>query len=271
MSEFTAPDGVRLALDVAGDGPAMVFQHGLCGDAGQPAQVFPDIGWQRLTLECRGHGASDAGPLNRLSIASFTDDLAAMITARRLRRPVVGGISMGAAMALRLAVTRPDLVGALVLARPAWGVDAAPVNMQPNALVGQLLADHPADKARAVFEASEMAAHLTATAPDNLASLRGFFARQPIAVTSALLTRISADGPGVTAADLAALRLPVLVIGHERDHVHPLALAEALAAMIPGAQLATITPKATNPLAYRAEFQAALAQFLKGLPHETAA
>ena len=66
MSDFVTADGVRLVLSVAGSGPAMVFQHGLCGDAGQAAQVFPD-GFTRLTLECRGHGASEAGALDRLS------------------------------------------------------------------------------------------------------------------------------------------------------------------------------------------------------------
>ena len=242
----------------------MVFQHGLCGDAGQAAQVFPD-GFTRLTLECRGHGASEAGALDRLSIAQFTEDLAAMIAARGLVRPVVGGISMGAAIALRLAVTRPDLVGALVLARPAWGVAARPVNMAPNALVGRLLADHAPDKARALFEASAVAQMLAREAPDNLASLRGFFDRQPLAVTSALLSRISADGPGVTRAEVTTLRLPVLVIGCARDHVHPLELARDLALVIAGARFVEITAKATDPAAYRVEFTAALASFLKGL------
>ena len=264
MSDFVTTDGVRLALAVSGTGRPMVFQHGLCGDAGQTAQVFPD-GFTRLTLECRGHGMSEAGALDRLSIAQFSDDLAAMIAGRGLVRPVVGGISMGAAMALRLAVTRPELVGALVLARPAWGVAAAPAHMAPNALVGQLLADHPAEKARALFEASAVAQMLARDAPDNLTSLRGFFDRQPLAVTQALLRQISADGPGVTRADVTALRLPVLVIGCARDHVHPLELARDLARVIPGAGFVEITPKSTDPAAYRAEFTAALARFLKGL------
>ena len=263
---FTTSDRVRLALSVSGDGRPMVFQHGLCGDAGQTEPVFPHgMGFQRLTLECRGHGASEPGPFDRLSIATFTNDLAGMIAARGLGQPVVGGISMGAAIALRLAVTRPDLVGALVLARPAWAVAAGPANMAPNALVGQLLADHAPNAARVLFEASPIAAQLVHEAPDNLASLRGFFGRKPVAVTSALLTRISADGPGVTAADLVALRLPVLVIGTGRDHVHPLDLAQDLAQVIRGARFVEITPKSTDPVAYRADFAAALAQFLQGL------
>ena len=267
MTGFTTSDGVRLHLDQAGEGRAFVFQHGLCGDSGQTAQVFPPLaGFQRVSLECRGHGASECGPLDRLSIAQFTDDLAAVIEADTLGPCVVGGISMGAAIALRLAVTRPDLVRGLVLARPAWLVEDAPVNMAPNALVGDLLGRYAPEAAAERFEASPIAAELAGAAPDNLASLRGFFQRLPVAQTAALLGRISADGPSVTLADLGKLQIPVLVIGHARDHVHPIALARQLAGLIPGAQFAEITPKATDPARYRADFQSALSAFLKGLP-----
>lgn len=261
-----AQAGLHLAVSTTGDGRPMVFQHGLCGDAAQPAQVFPDdAGYQCITLECRGHGRSEAGPFGDLSIATFTDDLAALIVERGLVAPVVGGISMGAAIALRLAVTHPALVGALVLARPAWMVAPAPPNMAPNAEVGHLLRDHPPDQARALFAAATTAARLAVEAPDNLASLMGFFGREPVATTAALLTRISADGPGVSEGDLAALRVPTLVIGHQRDAVHPMGHARWLAATIPGARFVEITPKADDPIRYRDNFQAALAVFLSGL------
>ena len=46
------------------------------------------------------------------------------------------------------------------------------------------------------------------------------------------------------------------------DLAHPLAHAEALAALIPGARLAAITPKADDRAAYLRDFRAALAAFL---------
>jgi pimeloyl-ACP methyl ester carboxylesterase len=265
-TDFLTSDGLRLALHESGTGKPFVFQHGLCGDAAQPLQVFPDnADYHCLTLECRGHGQSEAGPSGNLSIATFANDIAAMIEDQKLDRPVVGGISMGAAIALRLAVARPHLVGALVLARPAWLTNEAPANMTPNALVGELLKSHAQAEARARFEATPLVAQLAQEAPDNLASLRGFFAREPIGTTAELLTRISADGPGVSKADLGALKIPVLVIGNGKDFVHPLELAQDLARLIPHAEFVEITPKATDPARYRDDFRAALAPFLKGL------
>lgn len=259
----TLPGAPRLNIVEAGEGPDVVFQHGLCGDAEQPADVFPDdVPFRRVTLECRGHGRSEAGDPACFSIRTFTDDVASMIDARGGGPLVVGGISMGAAIALRLAVKRPRSVRALVLARPAWVTDAAPANMRAYAEVGELLSRFPADEARARFDRSETARRLETEGPDNLASLRGFFAREPAATTSALLTRIAADGPGVPPDEVEALRLPVLVIGQERDPLHPLAHAERLAAMIPGARLAKITPKAESRERYGADFRAALRRFL---------
>ncbi len=247
-----------------GDGRLpVVFQHGLCGAEPQVAEIFPaGPTLRRLTLECRGHGSSEPGPLDALSIATFTDDLATLIEQRIGRPVVVGGISMGAAIAQRLAVTRPDLVQALVLARPAWVAEPAPANMAPNALVGRLLATHPPDEARRQFQASPTAKALATEAPDNLASLLTFFDRAPQPVTAALLQRISADGPGTPETALARLAIPTLVLGHGQDAIHPLAHASRLAALIPGAALVEITAKAVNRSRYTRDFRTALERFL---------
>jgi len=259
-------DGVTLAVHAVGDGRPMLFQHGLGGDAGQTAEVFPDgIGRRGLTVECRGHGQSEAGPLEALGFETFARDLVAYV--ETLGGPVVvGGISMGAALALRLAVERPELVSGLVLARPAWLFGAAPENLAPYVLVGELLGQLPPEEALAAFDGSDTARRLAAEAPDNVASLRGMFAREPLDVTRALLTRLPADDPGVTEAQARSLRLPVLVIGHGRDLAHPLSHAETLAAMIPGARLETIAPKVDSRERYVGEFRAALARFLQEIP-----
>lgn len=254
-------DGLRLAVHGGGDsGPPLVFQHGLCGDARQVAEAMAPLAPQRWAcVECPGHGASGMGVP---SIAGFAGDVAALV--ETLSGPVVlGGISMGAAIATRLAVTRPDLVRALVLVRPAWVTGAAPANMAPNAEVGALLARLPPDQARAAFAGGATARRLAVEAPDNLASLMGFFDRRPQADTARLLTAISADGPGVTLADLRALRLPALVCVTAEDAIHPSAHGQALAALIPGARLAELPPKGRDKAAHLTALTAVLRPFLK--------
>jgi pimeloyl-ACP methyl ester carboxylesterase len=245
----------------------VVFQHGLCGSAAQTTEAFPDDADLHLwTLECRGHGRTAAGPLADLSIASFADDVVALIEREGLAPIVLGGISMGAAMALRIAVRRPALVRALILVRPAWVTESAPANMQPNAEVGEWLARCTPEQARARFAQGATAQRLAAESPDNLASLMGFFDRQPQAVTAALLQRIAADGPGVSPDEVRAVTVPALVIGHEADAIHPMDHARRLAALLPQAELVEITPKSVSRDAYVHDLHTAIRRFTRNLP-----
>ncbi len=125
----------------------------------------------------------------------------------------------------------------------------------------------PAPGETDAFLASGMARMLAAQAPDNLASLTGFFRRSPRSVTAELLTRISRDGPGVTEAQLAALSIPTLVIGHGDDVVHPLSHARHLARVIPSAKFLEIPPKARGLAAYETAFRDALCHFLQEMLH----
>jgi pimeloyl-ACP methyl ester carboxylesterase len=253
-----------LAFVDRGTGPAVVFQHGLGGNEAQVAEVFPDADgrWRRLTLECRGQGASPPDALKRYTIRLFAEDVLRLADARQVERFAAGGISMGAAIALHLAVHHPGRVTALILARPAWLFDAAPPNMAPFVEVARLLT---IPDGLAAFEASETAALLARAAPGNLSSLRGFFTRPNPQTVAALLGGIAADGPGVTREQVAALTLPTLVIGQRIDQVHPLTYAETLAATIPGAALVEVTPRSTDAARYLAEFRAALRPFLAAL------
>jgi pimeloyl-ACP methyl ester carboxylesterase len=261
MKSFLTHDGVKLNVHRGASGTPVYFQHGLCGSAAQTQEAFPDDPrFQLVTMECRGHGVSEAGDEKCFTIRAFADDLAALM---QEKKTVVGGISMGAAIALHMAVHRPELVKALVLARPAWLLDAAPENGRPNVEVGELLQGLPPNIAKEKFLASNIAKHLAETAPDNLQSLTSFFARERIATTSALLRRIASDGPGVTEQQVRALTIPTLIIATEQDHIHPLSHAQALHAMIPQARLAVIAPKGQDKPRYVSEFRATLLKFLE--------
>lgn len=251
-------DGARLQGLESGEGPVVVFQHGLGGDEAQIAEIFPAGGYRRLTLECRGHGKSTAGNPDGFSISNFADDILAFADVRNVDRFVMGGISMGAAIALRIAVKYPQRVKALVLARPAWRFGPAPDNMQVIAKAVPFIRIGD----RAGFEASETARMLEVQGPDNLSSLLGNFSKPDPLMVANLLAAIAADGPGVTEAEVRAIKMPTLVIGNAQDFVHPMAHAQWLAERISGSRLVEITSKVTDKSRYVEEFRAALAAFL---------
>ncbi|TIW04923.1 MAG: alpha/beta hydrolase, partial [Mesorhizobium sp.] len=77
-----------------------------------------------------------------------------------------------------------------------------------------------------------------------------------------VLADIAGDGPGVSERDAAALDIPALVIGNEIDAVHPLPTAYALAAAIPNAIFAEVTPKARDSAKHFAELHEQINFFL---------
>lgn len=260
MNWFTLQrDDVSLRGWDGGKGLPVIFQHGLGGDEAQVAEVFPDgQGIRRLTLECRGQGKSSLGNVNKISMANFTDDVLDFADSRDVGPFAIGGISMGAAIALRIAIRHPERVSALILARPAWLWGAAPANMRPFIEVASYLRKRTVED----FETSATAQRLAREAPDNLASLKKFFSVKDREATATLLATIAGDGPDVSEAEVRAIAVPTLIIGHKIDAVHPLELAQKLTGMIAGSQFVEITPKATDKQKHVAEFRKHVAQFL---------
>jgi pimeloyl-ACP methyl ester carboxylesterase len=263
---FKTHDGCRVSYVDAGPGDGdsvpVLWQHGLGATQAQVAEVFPESSqFRRITLECRGHADSELGALERLSIQQFAEDAVELLDHLGVRRAVVGGISLGAAIALRLAVHNPERVSELIIARPAWISEAAPENLRIYLDVAELLAQYGAEQGLERLQATERYRMVMQESPDNAASMRSFFQREP-ASTVALLSRIPAQGPGVTREQMARLALPTLVIANEGDFVHSIATATTVAGLIPGATLEIIPSKNSNRDAYVGAFKAALGEFL---------
>ncbi len=218
-------------------------------------------GFRRITMECRGHADSEMGAPEALSIQQFSDDAVELPDHLGVRRAVVGGISLGAAIALRLAVHHPERVSEQIIARPAWISEAAPERLRIYSDVAELLAQYGSEQGLERLQATARYQLVMKESPDNAASMRSFFTREPTS-TVALLSRIPAQGPGVTREQMSRLALPTLVIANEGDYVHSIATATEVAELIPGARLEVIPAKNSNRDAYVEAFKAALDEFL---------
>src|SRR5215218_7239361 len=99
-----------------GDGPPVVLAHGFSDDGLCWTPVAEALAreYDVVMVDARGHGRSDA-PEWGYGSAEQAGDLAGAIAALGLHRPAVLGHSMGAATALALAGTRPDVPGAILL------------------------------------------------------------------------------------------------------------------------------------------------------------
>jgi len=104
----------------------VVLGHGFGGSARnfRPQARFLASVAQVVLFDARGHARSDAPPdAASYRPSSFVADLSAILDGLRVRRAIVGGLSMGAGIALRFTLEHPERVAGLALSAFPRAVD----------------------------------------------------------------------------------------------------------------------------------------------------
>ena len=192
----------------------------------------------------------------------LADDVIALLDRLHLRQAVAGGISMGAGVALNLALRYSTRVRGLILVRPAWLDRPSPANLEPMVMMGHLLQRYGASEGKQRMLASAFYLDLLAAAPSAAQSLLAQFDHPRAEETASKYLRFPADVPNRDRRQWAAVRTPTLVIGNQVDPIHPFAYAEVLAATIPGAELVEVTAKSVDKDRHTAEVRAQIDRFL---------
>jgi YbgC/YbaW family acyl-CoA thioester hydrolase len=253
--------GLELSLDDRGSGPTLLFLHGYPLDGSlwrHQAGAFP--GWRTLIPDLRGFGRSDAPDLG-YSMATYADDLAAMLDALGVDDVVLAGLSMGGYVAFEFLRRHRPRVRALALVDTRATADSA------EGRKGREIAMADAREGGAPLIAEQMLPKLLAkSAPHELAEqVRAMMAAAPV---PGLLGALAAmrDRPDSTDL-LPELRgFPTLVVVGAEDVLTPPREAEGMAKAIPGAKLAII-PNAGHlaPLEQPEVFNQHLAALLAGV------
>lgn len=141
---FQAPDGARLvARHVKGRRDSdltVVLLHGVLSTAAEydilATRLNDASGAEILTLDLRGHGASDGTPGDVAYIGQYGEDVGGVLAELRRNRPrgriVLAGYSMGGGIVLRYAeqATRPA-PDAYLLFAPLMGPDSPTARSEP--------------------------------------------------------------------------------------------------------------------------------------------
>ncbi|MCC6849910.1 MAG: alpha/beta fold hydrolase [Deltaproteobacteria bacterium] len=229
-------DGVMLEVLREGDGDPVVFLPGFGVGAASFAPQLHAVAcagtFRALALHPRGIGASDAPAAEAYAIAEGAGDAAALLATLGARAHVVGA-SLGAAIALELALRVPDRVRSLTLVTPflhagprlrsvaaGWcavarhgGVETLSRTLLPWLFSERALAD---DAGRERMRRG-LAAALSVAPPDTLDRWAAGMAAWP----------------GPPSAELRGLQVPTLVIAAGADLLTP--HGDALARAIPRA------------------------------------
>jgi pimeloyl-ACP methyl ester carboxylesterase len=225
--------GAELYAIDAGRGPAIILLHGglathracwaWCDELAARFRV--------VTPDLRGSGRSVFA--GALSWDVLADDVAALAAWLGIERAVVGGISFGAGVALRVALRHPQLVRALALVWPAYGGGA--LGLAPAQRAAMDAMDAAAQRAVTGAGVAALFPLLDVLPAEARVRGRAMMARYDVA-SMAASTRFMASGaqPFERGDELAALTMPALVVPGI-DPQHPIAVADALARHLPRA------------------------------------
>jgi pimeloyl-ACP methyl ester carboxylesterase len=229
-------NGVDLHYELRGDGPPIVFAHGLLWDRRMWAAQVEAFSsrFRCLSYDHRGQGLSGgAGP--GCDLDTLCNDVAALIEALALPPVHFVGLSMGGFVGLRLAARQPHLVASLSLLDSS--ADAEPAHKRrryrhllwalsifgARPLVSRILP--------LMFGRSTLADPARAT---QLTAWRAQVANLPRRVRHAVRGVIERKG---VLAELSKIRCPTLVLVGEEDITTPPEASEQMAERIPDARL----------------------------------
>ena len=247
-----ASDDVELDYDVMGEGPSLVWLHGLSGSLAESRPLCEKLSrhFRVLWYSTRGHGRST--PLHdrdRYSYDTIADDLERMIKHVGFTHPVVAGGSHGANTALRHALRYPERSRALLLIAPGANALRRPDRVRWALVRGQLrLAARRGETAviRAITGYDPRDPDLDEVGQAAVAAAR---THDVASLLSAM--RLIPDQQVVAPSLLAGIAVPTVVAGWAKDPVlHPIAVARRVAELMPDATFVQMPkPGAITPTA----------------------
>jgi pimeloyl-ACP methyl ester carboxylesterase len=236
---ITVEPDVELEAEVVGEGPELVWLHGLSGSLhdGRPVVERLATRFRVLHYSTRGHGRST--PLldrRRYGYGRIADDLSVVLDAVGFSRPLLVGGSHGANTLLRHEADHPGRARGMLLIAPGGNALAAPRRLQ-FALLRLAMWRGSRKGLDGLIELC------TGFAPDDPRADPHLVEAMRTHDLSSLKVamRHIADQRAVDPAALPGFDLPTHVIAWDGDPViHPIATARRVVSLIPGATFAEI-------------------------------
>jgi len=218
-----------------GDGRVLVYLHGLLLDSDINrglAEALGAAGHRVVLLDLLGHGRSDKpAHASEYRIDTYAEQVVALLDELDVDEAVLGGMSLGANVALFTASRRPDRVRGLVLEMPVleWAVPSAAMLFAP-----MMLAVHYGRPVLARI--SPMLARVPDTPLTALNSFKHALSLPPDSM-AAILHGILVGPVAPTVEERSAIEAPTLMLAHRNDLIHPFDDAANLARQLPRARL----------------------------------
>lgn len=229
---FRIPPEPRIAVDVQGDGPLLIFMHGIGGNRSNWRAQLPHFAphFKAVAWDARGYGDSDDydGPL---AFDDFVADLKRVIDWFGVPNAHLCGLSMGGRIAMRFALMHPQQVATLTLVDTHEGFESFTAEKRREFV----------ETRRAPLVSGKTPADIAPTVARSLAGpkARPEHVQQLVESISALhkdsyLKSLEATVNQVTVGDISRITAPAHFIVGADDPLTPVALHHAMAAKMGG-------------------------------------
>jgi pimeloyl-ACP methyl ester carboxylesterase len=252
---YASVNGVELYYESHGEGPALLFYHGMNGNHlawWQQVPAFMDR-YRVITMDMRGFGLSKLQP-NQPGANAFIDDLEGLLDHLDIDQLRLVGFSMSGSPALGFAARHPHRMRALIMVGTTGGF----VTEGMAKHIQEAQQQRPADE-------DPVLRSLAKTFPEREPALT--FLYREIATLNPqrgedFMSRGTRPSPP-TVEQLQNLRVPTLFIVGDEDRGMPLAAVEEMQSYIPNSQLRLVKGSGHNvAFDQAAMFNSTLASFL---------
>lgn len=242
----------------------LVLLHGLGGDRRQalgPVEGFRDPRLAILAPDLRAHGDTPVvGDPEAFTFDALAADIVQLV--ERLEQgskpTYIAGISMGAALAIRLALGGRLDVRGLALVRPAFDDTPNPPNLAVMTVIAMLLQLDDAGTARAQLLASPEYREIADVSALGAKSVEDQLTKPGARERAIRLVEVPKNVAWRDDAELRGLVVPALVVGMERDVMHPVHLARRTAALLPHGEVVEVVSRDVDPERYDREIRSAV-------------
>jgi len=247
-------DGVAIHYEERGTGAPAVLVHGFAAELnsnwGIPGWLdFLSANYRVIAMDCRGHGQS-AKPHQAQAYGSedMAGDVVRLLDHLKVPRALLMGYSMGAWISLKVVLSWPQRIRAVVLGGIGGGSGTGSM----------------ADPRRRQVIASALLAERAEDVTDPIPRQFRQFAEANRNDLKALAACMSGDRPPLDPATLGAIRIPVMIVVGTKDEL--VGSAEPLAGAIAGAELVKLEGRDHLNAPGDKRYKEAVARFFAAAP-----
>ena len=253
-------DEIEFNYEVEGEGIPFLYLHGLGDNLEFAFDTYQRAeGIKLIALDQRGHGNS-GHDFKPMSFDKLAGDAIALMNYLGISNFYVGGLSMGAGVALNIAVHETDRILGLILLRSSSTDE--PMKEEVRQWFSTVSKYLPEKNGKPLFKEDPVFYSMEETYPRAIDTFTRYFDDNASVKYFQKFVDMSKDTPIKNKEELAYLSIPVLILSNKYDVIHPIEYSLFYKDNIKNVTYFELTPKTINARKHKQELNTYINNFI---------